>query len=193
MTLWPRNRQATRVPRVRTILGVIVLTLTACGSTAETTTEDPVTAAPTASTAPAETTLPPSTTSIAEPLAEIIEVTFDGETCTSTGPYEVPAGEQSFVLIDLSTTSQAQQRAWAIDASHTYDDLLALQGEPGEYISLPEWATTALTTFRPIDRDLADNELGNKIVVEPGEYAITVGTGQPSGIWLCGQLIVVAS
>ncbi|MCP3973228.1 MAG: hypothetical protein GY720_01905 [bacterium] len=46
--------------------------------------------------------------------------------------------------------------------------------------------------MKPIARDLADNETGNKVVVDPGEYSITVGTGTPSGIWLCGRLQVVA-
>jgi hypothetical protein len=38
---------------------------------------------------------------------------------------------------------------------------------------------------------LGDNEVGKRLILEPGEHAIVVGTGK--GVWFCGALAVTES
>ncbi|MFW2383012.1 MAG: hypothetical protein ACN4GZ_14760, partial [Acidimicrobiales bacterium] len=119
---------------------------------------------------------------------EIIEVRFDGSTCTATAPSVLPSGVRSFVLEDRTGEGLADVRTMAIADDHTYQDLLDLQDEEGEYVALPPWADWPLTTFEPIERELAENEIGKKLILEPGKHAIAVGTGK--GTWFCGALQV---
>lgn len=120
--------------------------------------------------------------------AEITEVTFDGVVCTTTGPSEVATGAHSFVLTDLTGEGRADVRTMAISADHTYEDLLALQSETGEYVPKPEWAEWPLTTFESVERELGKDEVGKRLILEPGIHGIVVGTGK--GIWFCGPLTV---
>ncbi|MDX2342710.1 MAG: hypothetical protein QNL26_02565 [Acidimicrobiia bacterium] len=167
------------------------LTMVGCGSSepADTTSK---------STTPATTVLPdptPSPTTLApqttSAVPEIIELAFDGSVCTTTGPTVVPASVHSFVVKGLTGNSPADMRTMAITDGHTYQDLLDLQSQPGEYVPLPEWAKWPLTTFDPVDRELGDNELGKRLIPEPGEHGITVRTDE--GLWFCGALVVTES
>ncbi len=133
----------------------------------------------------------PLTVGNAEVDAAIIDVTFDGDECRTSGPTVVPAAAQPFVLQDLTGEGRADVRTMAITDDHTYGDLLDLQGEPGEYVPLPDWAEWPLTTFESVDRELGDNELGKKLLLEPGVHGIVVGTGK--GLWFCGELTVTGS
>ncbi len=103
----------------------------------------------------------------------------------------MPAGVHSFVVKDPAGESPADMRTMAITDGHTYQDLLDLQSEPGEYVPLPEWAEGPLTTFEPVDRELGDNELGKRLILEPGEHGIVVRTDE--GLWFCGALVVTDS
>ena len=167
---------------------ILALASTACGSADQT--ETTITAPTSATTVLVDTSEPqltsaPETTFVG---VDIIEVTFDGSACTATGPDKVSAGVHSFVLLDLTGEGLADLRTMAIQDGHTYQDLLDLQSEPGEYIPIPPWAEWPLSTFERVDRDLAENELGKKLILEPGEHWIVVGTGK--GDWFCGALRV---
>jgi len=137
---------------------------------------------------PAPTTLAPQTISA---VAKIIDIAFGGSACTSTGPTAVLTGVQSFVVKDLTGEGPADMRTMAITDGHTYQDLLDLQSQPGEYVPLPEWAEWPLTTFESVDRELGDNELGKKLILEPGEHGIVIRTDD--GLWFCGALTVTES
>jgi hypothetical protein len=167
------------------------LALGSCGSSEQTeatsTSTIPATTIAAVTTA-TPTTLVPQTTSA---VADIIEVSFDGEVCTTVGSGVVPTGVQSFVLEDLSGLGLADVRTMAIVDDHTYQDLLDLQSEPGEYVALPQWAEWPLTTFEPVDRELAENETGKTLILEPGQHGIVISTGQRS--WFCGALEVTES
>jgi hypothetical protein len=181
----PINRMSLRV------LVVLPLAFGGCGSSesTDTTTKSTIAATTTASSTTATpTTAPPSTASAAD---YIIELTFDGSVCTTIGPAVVPTGVHSFVVRDLTGESPADMRTMAITDGHTYQDLLDLQSEPGEYVPLPEWAERPLTTFEPVDRELGDNELGKRLILEPGEHGIVVRTDE--GLWFCGALAVTES
>jgi hypothetical protein len=66
-----------------------------------------------------------------------------------------------------------------------------LHTNPDEYVLLRPWAGWPLTTFEPVGRELGDNEVGKRLILEPGEHGIVVGTGK--GVWLCGALAVTDS
>ncbi len=152
----------------------------------------------TAMTTPQTSTVLLTTTSSTTPAPprgpagdEILEVAFDGSVCTTIGPAVVPTGVHSFLLKDLTGEGLADVRTMAVSEGYTYEDLLDLQSEPGEYVPLPEWADWPLTTFEPIDRELDENEIGKRLILEPGVHGIVVGTGK--GLWFCGQLTVTDS
>ena len=147
---------------------------------------------PTTTIAAAPTTTPttPAPRGTSAP-GDIIDITFDGSRCTYSGTTVVPTGVHSFVVKDLTGEPPADMRTMAIADGHTYQDLLDLQGEPGEYVPLPEWAEWPLTTYQPVDRELADNESANQLILEPGEHGITIRTDD--GLWFCGALTVTDS
>ena len=122
---------------------------------------------------------------------EIIEVSFDGSVCTTTGPAVASAGVHPFVLTDLTGEGLADVRTMAIADDHSYQDLHDLQSEEGEYVTLPPWAEWPPTTFEPVERELAENEIGKMLILEPGEHGIAVCTGK--GTWFCGALQVTES
>jgi len=68
-----------------------------------------------------------------------IEVRFDGNGCTVTGPTELPAGEHPFIFIDRS---DYLGELWLVylDDGNTTQDLLDGQSEPGDWYPKPIWA-----------------------------------------------------
>ncbi len=188
--LTPRASSAYQVVFM-TFVFATAIAIVGCGS-AEPTDIGAVTTLPASTVVPDAT---PSSTTLAlqseRKVAVLLEVTFDGEACTTEGPTVVPTDTHSFVLKDLTGEGLADVRTMAIAEGHTYEDLLDLQSEPGEYVPLPEWAEWPLTTFEPGDRELGDNDLGKRLILEPGVHGIVVGTGK--GIWFCGRLTVTDS
>ena len=133
------------------LLGLIVLASAACGSADQI---DTTIAAPASATTTMVDTPEPQLTSAPETTfvgADIIEVTFDGSACTVTGPDEVSTGVHSFVLLDLTSEGLADVRTMALQDGYTYQDLLDLQSEPGEYVPIPPWAEWPLSTFERVD------------------------------------------
>jgi hypothetical protein len=177
------------------VLAVIVsLVLAACAGAQPAPTLVPPTPTPippTATLTPAPPT--PTPKPISKPLpgsvAEVIEVTFDGNECTVSGPTEVPTGEHSFVLFDLSGQNQDLWLARLHDGK-TFRDLLDLQPEPGEYYPKPSWAV-----HPPKSTIGLNKKTGGKDMVfdldEAGEYSMAVGGYNPRSLWLCAPLWVV--
>jgi hypothetical protein len=183
---------------------LVLLMLPACGDSGDdpaettliapttTTTEAAATTTTTEAAATSTTVGPATATTPATtlPPRELIEVMFDGTECITDGPAQVAAGDYPFILTDLSGMQGAEVRTWIIDDGYTYDDVLNLQSEPGEYISTPDWAQFSSNSFAPVERDLAENQAGKTIVLDTGLHAILVGTGKPPMIWFCGALQV---
>jgi hypothetical protein len=84
-----------------------------------------------------------------ETVVEVGDVIFDGEECTFTGSPELSPGKYSFILKNL-TEEDVNLFVSKHVGGKTFQDVLDLQGEPGE--SLPE----------PVYDELFDK------VVEPG-------------------------
>jgi hypothetical protein len=124
--------------------------------------------------------------------ADLIEVTFDGSSCTVTGPTSLPAGENQLVLKNLSDLTFG---FWVskILGDLTFQDLLDEQGEPGRYFSS--------FTNRVSGGSITGLEYG-----ENGEEIYTIYTGtegkyaiylydqvSEAFIWLCAPLQVTKS
>ena len=147
--------------RLVTPFALVVLMLPACGESGDdpagttNTTEAAATTTTTEAAATSTTVGPAATTAPATTLSprEAFEVVFDGTECTTDGPALVDAGDDPFTLTDLSGMQGAEIRTWIIDDGYTYDDVLNLQSEPGEYISLLDWAQFSLNGFAPVERD----------------------------------------
>ena len=101
-----------------------LLLMTACSSSQSSPTPIPPTPIPpTATPTPTSEPLPGS-------VPEEIEVTFDGNECTVSGPTELPIGEHSFILNDLSETN-AELWVLRLRDGKTFQYLLDEQGERG--------------------------------------------------------------
>lgn len=133
-----------------------------------------------------------STTTVDSAGGEVFAVMFDGVECVVEGPTEVSPGTYPFVMTDVSGMGGVDLRTMLIDEEHDYDDLVALQGESGEYVSMPDWGEFSLNAFESYDGELQENEESKSIVLESGSHAIVIGTGKPSGTWICAELEVAA-
>ena len=67
-----------------------------------------------------------------------IEVTFDGNGCSVTGPTELKAGEHAFIFIDKSGLS-GELYLVRLEEGKTFQDHLDGQSEPGEWYPKPPW------------------------------------------------------
>jgi hypothetical protein len=123
----------------------------------------------------------------------VFEVAFDGVTCEVTGPAEVVAGAYPFVITDDSGMQGTDVRTWVLAEGYTYDDVLALQSAPGEYIRLTDWATLSPLAFITFDGALQQNQTMKGLDLATASHAVTIGTGDPSGIWVCAPLEVTSS
>lgn len=147
---------------------LIMLVLVGCGAPA---------AAPTP--IPATATLP---------LIPEIEVTFDGNECTVSGPTELPMGNHSVVLKDLSEQKASLYVSRLVDGK-TFQDLLDEQGEPGKYIQEISWLITAREPGVAWDR--ADGgEIHTYDLTNEGEHVLYIGTITPYSIWFCAPFQV---
>ena len=112
------------------------------------------------------------------------EVTFDeDDNCKVIGPTEVPVGEYLFVLDDRSRLDLG---LWVVQfhEGKTYQDLLDLQSEPGEYIEQPLWTTHPFYFTR-------DHETWTVNLDESGEHAIVLGSYSPKSVWVCSAFQVL--
>lgn len=131
---------------------------------------------------PIHTSIPP--TQIPQPFV----VTFDGLECTISGPVEVPVGEYSLLLKNLSDENLGLWTGQILDG-HVYQDMLDLQSEPGKYFRKPDWFVY------PVRSGFRDEPNGDKVYTflfsEAGEYLIDVGWDLPATLWFCGSFKVV--
>ena len=159
------------------VLLIAAMTLVACGGD-ETPSES----------IQASTTSQAATESTAAGSTFRVEIEETG--CEVTGPGDVTAGEYGFVLINSLGDSSADVRTVHLNDGVTYQDLLAAQAEPGDYVPLTDWGTFSLDSFAAVDEVLGENERGKVLVLDPGEHAIVVGLA--TGTWPCAPLTVSA-
>jgi hypothetical protein len=78
-----------------------------------------------------------------EPVVEVGDVIFDGTECTVSGSTELPPGRYSFVLKDQSEL-EVNLFVSRLTDGKTFQDLLDLQSEPGEYVPEQDWIDHAV-------------------------------------------------
>lgn len=125
--------------------------------------------------------------------SEGIEITFNGDSCSNTGPDVITAGEYLFKLNNLSGEGAPDLWLGRFTGGYTYQDFLDAQGEPGNYISKPDNLDQELT--RVVDFDLSTGQKTTTYLLEEGEYAIYIfnPSGAQWGQWICAPLTVVES
>ena len=164
---------------IQQVIWVIVITLLLAGCSA------PATPTP----------VPPTPTPTSEPLPEYdpdtILVTFTGNECTSTVPAELPVGEHQFVIRDLSANNPefGLSVGYYLDG-HTYQDILDMQSEPGEYFPKPSWVVESRmklvgTENWPIDK------VYTFYLDTVGEHGFSADALYPPSHWECGSFQVV--
>ena len=136
--------------------------------------------------APAATPTPIPPTATLTPVPPI-EVTFDGTECTVSGPTELPTGDHKFVLKDLSEQNQVLYVSLLLDGK-TYQDLLDLQSEPGEYYPKPSWVVHTKGGMR---RNAKGEHVWTYSLDIEGEHAIYLGSAFPHSLWFCAPLKVI--
>jgi hypothetical protein len=131
-------------------------------------------------------TLKPTATPL--PLDDAIEVTFDGNACTVAGPTELPRGEYNFIL---KYPSGERVDLWIslLQDDKTYQDLLAMQSEPGEYFQEPSWVLWDPRILRGWNESV-DGEVFTFMLDKVGEHVIYAGTYSPGAIWFCAPMVV---
>jgi hypothetical protein len=110
------------------------------------------------------------------------------EECTVLGPTEVPAGDVTFVLRDLSGTNQNMYVVYYTEGD-SHQKLVDAQGPPGRWWPIPDWLDYAKVT------SVVENEGRNEeywtLSLEAGEHSITLGSSGPPRLWLCARLVVI--
>ena len=166
---------------------LITFLLVGCGAPAAT----PI--PPTAIPSPIPPTATPTPTSEPVPgsVPEEIEVTFDGNECTVSGPTELPMGDHSFVLNDLSEMNAELWVLRLLDGK-TFQDLLDERGEPGMWWPQPGWVGYARHAGGPL-KNANGGEVWTYLVDIEGDYVIMVGEYTPASkrIWFCPPLKVI--
>ena len=118
-----------------------------------------------------------------EPPAVAFQVTLDDSGCTVSGPTEVPTGEYSFLLENLSALNVEMGVLQLLDG-HKYQDMLDLQSEPGQPFSREPWMSQPFYITK-------DHKVWNVTLDEQGEHVIVVAEYGHAHIWLCIPFQVV--
>ena len=122
---------------------------------------------------------------------EGIEVTWDGNECTVSGPTELLMGNHSFALINLS---DQEDDLWVINLleGKTLQDLLDEQGEAGRWWPKPDWVSHS-EQLGPPKIDANGREVWTFVLDKEGDYVIVVGIDLPDAekAWICPQSLVV--
>jgi hypothetical protein len=177
----------------KTLISIFfVFLLTACTQTTEipttTNTKEPI-ATPTkivkptiTSTAkPTNTDLPPPSKS--QSIEIEFEVTFDGNGCTVFGPSEVPIGNYSFLLNNVSGRRVKLVVGQLLDG-HTFQDLVDLQTEPGDTYGIEPWMSKPFYYTK-------DHKIYTVSLDETGEHGIAIGEYSHESSWLCAPFQVI--
>jgi hypothetical protein len=142
--------------------------------------------------APVATPTPASEPS-PEPVVEVGDVIFDGTGCTVSGSTELTPGRYSFVLRNL-TEGDVTLFVRRLTDGKTFQDLLDLQSEPGEYIPRPDWVA------RIVEQGIAwqkpdGGEVHTYKLISEGEYAVSIWSWETDTgtqrIWLCAPFRVI--
>jgi hypothetical protein len=100
----------------------------------------------------------------------------------------LPVGEYKFIFKNLSGKT-VDLNVIRLTDGRTYQDLLDLQSEPGEYIPEPSWIVSAIK--RGTEWNESKGEKVYTFSVEEGEHAIEIWVNYPTGIWFCAPLKVI--
>jgi len=149
--------------KLTVILIFFVFLLTACTQAPE---------VPTAIKIPAST-----------PHTNDFEVTFDGNDCTVSGPTEVPIGDYSFLLNNVSGQKVLLGVTQFLDG-HTFQDLIDLQTEPGDNFMIESWMSKPSYYTK-------DHITWTVSLDEAGEHGILISVYNHIGIWLCAPFQVI--
>ena len=117
--------------------------------------------------------------------ADAIEITYDGTECTSNAPASVPAGAQTFVLINTSDQGTTELLVRGIEDGHTYQELVNLQNEaggPGANTPRPEWVLS--TPMTDVPSALSDTEMQYEYNLQTGGVGLVLAPSDQ--LWLCG-------
>ncbi len=145
----------------------------------------PTESPPTPLPEPTNTSIPP--TQVPQP----IEVTFDGIECTVTSPSELPAGEYTTILTDLSDLKAEVWLVYLKDG-YTIQDHLDGQSESGVWYPKPSWMF--------YDKRYAiDSEESNGrrvttttwILDRVGEHNIVCYVSSPQMLWIEAALMII--
>ena len=169
-----------------------VFLLTACTQTTEipttTNTKEPIVTPTkivkptiTSTPKPTNTDLPP--TSKSQSIEIEFEVTFDGNGCTVSGPTEVPIGDYSFLLNNVSGRRVKLVVTQLLDG-HTFQDLVDLQTEPGDTYGIETWMSQPFYYTK-------DHKIYTVSLDEAGEHAIVISEDKHVGIWHCVPFQVI--
>jgi len=156
---------------------IIIPLLVGCG-----TSETPVPTPTYTSPPPTSTPIPPT------PTLQPFVVTLDGNECTLSGPKEVPPGEYPFFIINQTELEIPFQFARYLLDEKTYQDVLDLQSEPGEFFfPMPSWTSEVLYYYSAAD------EVNIFILDTIGEHFFYADYDWKgiSFLWLCPPFQVV--
>jgi hypothetical protein len=126
-----------------------------------------------------------------------MEVTFQGNGCTVSGPDELKTGENQFVLINLSDEDNLSLLAEPLLEGHTYQDLVEWAGESGIEISesgsdWPDWVGFDNSRLVAYEKDESTGEeIYTFDLKKEGPYYITVINNSTSIFYPCAALKVV--
>ena len=140
----------------------------------------------------------PTQTTDSPPLsAQPFEVTFDGTTCPTVGPAELPPGEHSYILYNTSEMNVKLEVA-RFDQGNTMQDLLDIQEEPGDWWPKPKWLTHSSSKGKPWSTDDGGKAWTYKTYI-PAEYVIYViifdydNDPTENKLWFCEQFSIKSS
>lgn len=165
------------------LIGCLLLALiTGCVAEAqETPTPEPT-------TTPTDTPIPPTTTPKPTPTPQSAEITFEvtfdeKHNCIVSGPKEVPIGDYLISLNNLSEITVDVAITHLIDG-HNYQDLLAMQSEPGEPYIKEYWMSQPYYFTK-------DHKIWTYSLDEAGEHVILILQHVFKGIWICDPFQVI--
>ena len=122
--------------------------------------------------------------------AQPIEFIFDGIECRVDGATELPTGEH---LIPLNNLTDQDIYLWIGQAleGNTWQDSLALQTYPTEWVPAPDWLPKARITFVSPGPRVADRYMFGFEFESPGEYHVWAENKSAMKLWPCAPISVV--
>jgi len=144
--------------------------------------------------------LPPTSTQAPDPhflSAQPIEVFFDGDVCTASGPASLPLGEHSFILYNTSDLDVKVEVAH-FHPGKSIQDLLDRQEKPGVWWPKPDWLEHASPKGSSWSRDDGGKVWTYKTYME-ADYVFYViifdydNDPFENRLWFCQQFTVTES